>query len=63
MTFLGAMKARFPKMFPYVAALVALGGGGAAAYDYFYGDCCYPGADCCRPGAACCLAHHHRPSP
>lgn len=60
MTFLGALKGRLPRMLPVAAALLALGGGGAAAYKYLYaGDCCAEGASCCRPGAACCLKHHH----
>ena len=53
------LKARFPKLYPVVAAVAILGTiGGAAAYERLSGDCCYPGAACCHPGAACCAAHH-----
>ncbi len=59
MTVLSNLKARFPKLFPVAAALVALGSvGGVAAYEQFSDDCCYPGAACCHPGAACCTARH-----
>ena len=57
------LKARFPKLVPVVAAVVALGAiGGAALYERSAkGDCCFPGAPCCHPGAACCAAHSKAP--
>lgn len=56
MKVLDALKGRF---FPYVVALVAFGGGGAATYKYLSSDCCAVNAPCCGPGAACCLKHRH----
>ncbi len=62
MNVLSNLKARFPKVYPVVATLVALGGvGGAVAYEQLSADCCYPGASCCHPGAACCTRHQAQP--
>jgi len=59
MKFLSDLKARLPRLFPTLIALVAVGGAGSyAAYQHFADDCCELGAACCRPGAACCLRHH-----
>jgi len=59
MKMLDDLKARFPKLFPALAAVVALAGVGAyATYERLSGDCCYPGASCCHPGAECCARHH-----
>lgn len=61
MRMLQTFKARYPKLFPVLAAVVALSAvGGAALYERTArasGDCCYPGAPCCHPGAACCNKH------
>jgi hypothetical protein len=55
------LKARFPRMFPVVTTVLALGTvGGIAAYEKLASDCCYPGSPCCHPGAACCNGHGHR---
>jgi len=59
MKFLSDLKARLPRLFPTLIALVAVGGAGSyAAYQHFADDCCELGAACCHPGAACCLRHH-----
>ena len=58
MKLFASLKARYPKVFPVVAAIVAISSvGGLAAYERRTGDCCYPGAPCCHPGAACCAKH------
>ncbi|HVJ88834.1 MAG TPA: hypothetical protein VM580_03460 [Labilithrix sp.] len=55
---LNDLKARFPKLFPTVVAVVALGGVGSyAAYERLSADCCHAGASCCHQGAACCARH------
>ena len=58
-----SLKARFPKLFPIMTAVAALGlVGGLAAWERRANaaeSCCYPGAPCCHPGAACCAAHKH----
>jgi hypothetical protein len=54
-------KARFPRLFPVLAAVAALSAvGGAALYERSARDCCVPGASCCHPGAACCKGHQQQ---
>ena len=52
------LKARFPKLFPDVIGVLALGTiGGVAAYERSArasDSCCYPGSPCCHPGSPCC---------
>jgi hypothetical protein len=60
MDLLATLRARFPRLFPVVTAMVALGGvAGLAAYERMSSDCCYPGSPCCHPGSPCCAAHGH----
>ena len=61
MRMLSTLKARFPKLFPVLTAVVALGTvGGIAAYERMGSDsCCAPGASCCYPGSPCCAGHKH----
>ena len=55
------LKARFPRLFPFVTAVALIGSiGGIAAYERYANageSCCYPGSPCCHPGAACCAKH------
>ncbi|HEY8078196.1 MAG TPA: hypothetical protein VIF62_28910 [Labilithrix sp.] len=63
MRFLQPLRARFPKLYPVAAAVLALGAvSGIAAYERTAraaGDCCYAGSPCCYPGSPCCAGHHH----
>lgn len=63
MRMIQSFKARFPKLFPVLATVAALGAvGGAALFEraaHADDSCCQPGAPCCKPGAACCAAHKH----
>jgi hypothetical protein len=60
---LNELKARFPKLFAVLTAVVAIGTvAGIAAYERRANaadSCCYPGAPCCQPGAPCCAGHRH----
>jgi hypothetical protein len=60
MKLIADLKARLPRLFPALLAVVTIGGAGSyAAYQHLSdADCCSPGASCCHPGAACCLRHH-----
>ncbi|HYP78357.1 MAG TPA: hypothetical protein VER12_20435 [Polyangiaceae bacterium] len=59
MKFITDLRTRFPRLFPALCTVVALGGVGSyAAYEHLSDDCCELGAPCCHPGAACCLRHH-----
>jgi hypothetical protein len=58
---LQALKARFPKLFPVLTTVLALGTvGGVVAYERLAkaDSCCYPGSPCCHPGSPCCAGHH-----
>jgi hypothetical protein len=59
MRFVRELKTRFPKLFPVVTAVLALGlvGGVAAVERSASGSCCFPGSPCCHPGADCCAGH------
>jgi hypothetical protein len=56
-------KTRFPKLFPVVMAVLALGTVvGLEAYERSArasDSCCYPGSPCCHPGSPCCAGHRH----
>ena len=60
---LGALKARFPKLFPVMTAVIALGTvGGIGAYERHANaadSCCSGGSSCCHPGSPCCAGHRH----
>jgi hypothetical protein len=62
MRFVRDLEVRFPKLFPVVTVVLALGTvGGIAAYEHSAraaDSCCYPGSPCCYPGSPCCAGHH-----
>ncbi len=60
MDMLNRLKARFPKLYPAMTAVVLLGSaGGFAVHERIASQsCCHPGAACCHPGAACCNGAH-----
>lgn len=59
MDMLRNLKARFPKLLPAVATVLALAtAGGVAVHEYLGGNCCAVGSSCCHPGSPCCGGAH-----